>query len=159
MKKKTSFWLSFEKYIYRVVGRSPLPWSWIGIGAVLLVMVMSWSYRDQSVAEASSMHEVIRGAASNGDYALAQTLFEQNQDSRSNDQVLGVGTELEDIVYPENKVEQRIQELEQKLLEYPENREIYLALSDLYRQLKQTDKSDEYREKARILDPNGSRVQ
>lgn len=149
MKKASGFWGSLEQYLGKVIERSPLPryWRHLGIGLALVVVVSSAVSAKNSVVGATSVEEVVEKAARLGDYDLAQTMFEQIQDSRFKIQV-------EDLVYPERKVERRIVELEAKLVEYPGNRQIYLELADLYGQLGNREKSDEYREKARILDPN-----
>lgn len=176
MKKSGGFWSSLEIYTWKVVERSPLPllresefaqtaysavlrlgrfggqaWVWVGVGIVVLVLLVSAFSVHNSVVSAGTMQEVIVKAARRGDYELAVKLL---KDQRASDGVLGVDAELEDIVYPEQVVERKIIELETKLADYPGNREIYLALSKLYSQLDNRVKADEYREKARILDPN-----
>jgi tetratricopeptide (TPR) repeat protein len=147
MRQDLSFWRGLERYFLRVMQRSPLPYAWVALGGICLVVIVSLMQSSNSLASARNLEDVVVTAASRGDYGLAQTVFEQIQDPTFKHQV-------EDLVYPERKIEARIAELEQKLLEYPEHREIYLLLSNLYGQLNQDDKSDEYREKARILDPN-----
>lgn len=142
MKRKESFWNNLEKYGWSVVRRSPLPWAWIGVGIVLSIMVISLVYGGQSVVGARNIEQVIGVAARQGDYQTAQKYWSESMG------------EIEDIVYPERKVERRIAELEQKLDEYPGNRQIYLALGELYGELGNSERAEEYREKARILDPN-----
>lgn len=97
------------------------------------------------------MAGVVKRAADSGDYQSAQKLWDETM------------PELEDKVYPERKVEREIAELEQKLEEYPGNREIFLMLGELYGELDGVrageprpygEMAAEYREKARILDPN-----
>lgn len=102
-----------------------------------------------SVVGATSLGGVTKRAAERGDYELARWLYEAG-----GDKVLGAGSELEDKVYPERVIERRIAELEEKLEEYPGNREIYLLLTDLYGQVGNQELESEYREKARVLDPN-----
>ncbi len=144
MKKVDGFWGSLEQYTWKVVERSPLPqhWQWMAVGIVLVVFVGSAVGAKSSVAGATRLEAVVEKAARLGDYQLAQELW--------NEPMSG----LEDLVYPERKVERWIVELEAKLEQYPGNRQIYLTLADLYKQLGNSEKSDEYREKARILDPN-----
>lgn len=144
MKKAEGFWGSLEKYCWRTVQRFPLPryWRWIGIGMVLVVVVSSVMSAKNSVVGATSLAAVVEKAARLGDYQLAQELWNESMGG------------LEDLVYPERKVERRIAELEAKLVEYPGNRQIYLALTELYGQMGNSERADEYREKARILDPN-----
>lgn len=146
MKRAVSFWQSLEAYGQQVAERSPLPYTWIGIGMVVIVVVASALNTKNSVVGARSIEAVVEKAARLGDYAIAQKLW-NNQSSITNGQ-------LEDLVYPERVVERRIRELEEKLGEYPENRDIYLMLAELYNQVNNMEKASEYREKARVLDPN-----
>ena len=136
-----SFFVSLERYIRKMVARSPLPYTWMTIGLVVLAIVVSLF--GNSMVSARSLHEAIQMAAQHGDYPLAQKLLGDSEDPA-----------LRDIAYPEEKVLARITQLEEKLELYPENRQIYLALAELYGQL-QDARAAEYREKARILDPNG----
>ncbi|MFZ2199724.1 MAG: hypothetical protein WAV40_02970 [Microgenomates group bacterium] len=147
MNKSLRFWASLELYLRKVAGRSPLPWPAWGIGLVLVVFGTSLKYSRDSVAGARNTREVVITAAKRGDYETARELL-NHYSIRPLDQ-------LEDLVYPERKVETRIAELENKLEIYPENREIYLGIAELYRQLGNEEKTQEYRERARILDPNG----
>ena len=154
MKKVEGFWGSLEQYMGKVIARSPLSeyWRHLGIGLVLVVVVSSAASAKNSVVGATSLEAVVEKAARLGDYETARKLWSESM------------SDLEDAVYPERKVERRIAELEGKLEEYPGNRQIYLGLADLYEQLAGTrvdagvdpykDKAEEYREKARILDPN-----
>ncbi len=149
MKSKQGFWLSLEKYSWSVVRRSPLPYTWIGVGIVMVMLLASALNVKNSVVGATSLGGVTKRAAERGDYELARWLYEAG-----GDKVLGAGSELEDKVYPERVIERRIAELEEKLEEYPGNREIYLLLTDLYGQVGNQELESEYREKARVLDPN-----
>lgn len=116
-----------------------------------MVLAASWGNVKNSTVGARGMGEVIERAASLGDYELAEKLYKSAAGN-----VLGAESELEDVIYPEKVVERRIGELEEKLVQYLGNREIYLAIADLYEQLGEAEKSGEYREKARVLDPNNS---
>lgn len=144
MKKAEDFWGSLEQYVRQVVKRSPLPrhWHHMGMGMVVAVLVISAVSAKNSVVDATSLEAVIEKAAGMGDYTMARKYWNPGME------------ELEEVVFPEKKVERRIAELKEKLLEYPGNRQIYLGLSQLYRQLGNSELSDDYREKARILDPN-----
>jgi len=131
---------------------------------VVVVMVSSFLNVKNSTVGARELRDVIEKAVERGDYETARKLFDRYQTIDDRFKVLGAETELEDKVYPERVVERRIAELEGRLEEYPGNREIYLILANLYQQLEGTrvdtgvdpykDKATEYREKARVLDPN-----
>ena len=149
MKKTLNFWQSLEKYSWKLVGRSPLPWPYIGVGIVGLILLVSALNVKDSVVGATSMEEVIEKAAKNGDYLLAEQLY-----TREGTQVLGANNELEDLVYPERVVLWRIAELEAKLEMYPGNREIYLSLATLYGEIGNEEQRERYWEQARILEPN-----
>ena len=95
------------------------------------------------MAGVSDLSEATALSAKLGDYELAQKLFDRGE-------VLG----LEDKVFPEKMVVNKIAELEQKLEEYPGNRIIFLSLAELHEQLGNQEVASEYREKARVLDPN-----
>lgn len=142
MKKKSGFWQSLERYGWKVLGRSPLPYTWIAVGLIGIVVAVSWLNHGKSVVGARNIEQMVEIAARQGDYQTAQKYWSESMG------------EIEDVVYPERKVERGIAELEAKLTEYPGNREIYLALGELYGQLGNSERAEEYREKARILDPN-----
>jgi len=158
MKKTLNFWQSLGKYAWKVAKRSPLPWPYVGLGVVAVVLLASLLNVKNSVAGAENIRQVIEGAASLGDYTTARNLW-NNQSSITNNQILGAESEIEDKVYPERLVERRITELEEKLTEYPENKELYLELSRLHREIGSEEKAQEYFELARILDPNGEEFQ
>lgn len=148
---KTGFWRSLEKYLWKVVGRTPLPWTRVGLFVILIVLLSSLGNVKSSVSSARNSREVVERAARAGDYELARELY---QGVSSKDQVLGAESELEDLVYPERVVWRRIDELEQKLEIYPGNREIYRTLSALYSEIGEEQKSSDYWEMVRELDPN-----
>jgi len=127
----------------------PGRWEWLAIGLVLVVLVSSviGGY-GKSPTLSGETKQIIELAAEKGDYQTAKELFTNNQE------VLGATTELEEKVYPEKAVERKIGELENKLSEYPENKEIYLMLADLYTQIDNPEQAGVYEEKARMLDPN-----
>ena len=158
MKKATSFWESLEKYSWNTIKRSALPqyWPWVGVGLVAAIVVASLVSMDNSVTAAMTQQEIALKAAERGDYETAKTIFKHYTNQPLNHLVLGAESELEDKIYPERAVERRIAVLEEKLGDYPESKAIYLMLSSLYDQLGNEEMSNEYREKARVLDPNGS---
>lgn len=154
MKRDNHFWSSLEEYSRVVAKRSPLPSSWIVTGVAALIIVASIFGVKASFASITTYSDAALRAASLGDYPSAKKFFNASTKMLSNDSVLGVKSELEDKIYPENIVEKKIIELEEKMTIYPGNREIFIELSALHAQLGNQEIADEYREKARILDPN-----
>lgn len=146
MKKNLEFGEAIELYLRKVVGRSPLPWPVIGIGLILIVFGVSLKYSKYSAVGARNIREMVEVAAKRGDYQTARELL--------NHYTIEPLDQLEDLVYPERKISKRIEELTQSLEIYPESREIYQALAKLYGQLGDGERSQEYLEKAWILDPH-----
>jgi tetratricopeptide (TPR) repeat protein len=153
MKKIDGFWQSLEQYFYKTARRSPLPWSWVGIGVVSIAMLLSLLNVKNSVASAENTREIIEKASGRGDYETARKYFEQQVASED---VLGANSELENKVYPDRAVEQRILELEEQLRKTPNHFEMFLELSRLNKLIGQEEPANEYREKARVLDPNNA---
>ncbi len=149
--KTGGFWRSLEKYFWKVVRRSPLPWTRIGLFGLAIVLLASLGNVKNSAVGTRNTRELVERAARAGDYELARELY---QGSSSKDQVLGAESELEDLVYPERVVKKRIDELLQKLEIYPGNREIFRVLSQLYAQIGDEEMSSQYYEMVRELDPN-----
>lgn len=147
MKREVSFWQSLEAYAWKVARRSPLPYPLIIVGLCLIVMMAS--IFGKGLVHVQTQEEAIRAAAGAGDYPLAERLYQT-----SGQRVLGASSELEEVVYPVKNVERKIAELEEKLREYPGNREIYLGLAKLYGQMGRAEEAEKYQEMARILDPN-----
>jgi len=162
MKKVKGFWESLEAYLVKVIERSPLPamlrialqaglpryWRWMAVGIVLVVIASSTVSAKNSAVGFTTIQGLVERSARLGDYATARDLYTHYTKEPL--------SQFEDLVYPERKVERRIVELEDKLLEYPVNRQIYLGLVQLYTQIGNSEKAEEYRERARILDPNGN---
>lgn len=142
MKKNSGFGEAVEIYLRKVVSRSPLPLPYLGIGLVFIVFGFSLKYLPNSVASVRNVSDVVTIAAKLGDYQVARSLWNESMPG------------LEDLVYPERKIEARIADLEQKLQIYPSNRDIYLALGKLYEQVGNVEKAKEYLERARVLSPN-----
>lgn len=153
MKNPTNFWSSFEQYARKTTERSPLSWSQLVLPLTVLVVGLSVLTAKNSLVGARNTREAIEVAVKRGDYKTAQELYEKSKTGKE-EKVLGIMSELEEVVYPELVVERKISALQDKLSEYPGNREIYLSLAELYRQIGNTESAAEYREKARILDPN-----
>lgn len=154
MKKNEGFWVGLERYGRVLVERSPLPWHWVGVGVVVLVVLVSALNVKNSVVSAVNTRALIEKAVNLGDYETAERLFDQNTNETNDQRVLGVESELEDIVYPERIVERRIQELEQQLMIYPGSRDLLVTLAGLYDQIGNGEMGAQYRESARVLAPN-----
>jgi tetratricopeptide (TPR) repeat protein len=106
------------------------------------VFGVSLKYSNDSGVGARNIREVVEVAAKRGDYATARSLWDDSM------------SDLEDMVYPERKITERIEELTQNLEMYPESIEIYQAIAELYEQIGNTEKAQEYSERARVLSPN-----
>lgn len=152
---KNSFIDSLNNYTWKRLKTLPIKWGWVGVGIAASIIVISWSYSGQTMVGVRSEREAIEKAARLGDYKLAQELYEKCHVSQCHDgKVLGADSELEELVYPERKVEKEITKYEELNVKYPENRDILLMLSQLYNEIGNVEKSTEYREEARVLDPN-----
>jgi hypothetical protein len=149
MKQPSSFFTSLEHYTHKVLSRSPIPYSYVGIAFIGLLLVVSLFQKRDSLAHVESTEQAIRVAAQSGDYLLAEELY-----TRHDSTVLGANTELERLIYPERVIEERITKVEENSLIYPENRQMYLLLSELYLQSGNQELASDYAERARILAPN-----
>lgn len=127
-------------------------WVWVGVGVAGAALGASLTNVKNSVVGMTSVREVVEKAARVGDYESAQKLY---QVSGIKNQVLGAETELEDLVYPEEKLAREIARWEEALATYPGNREIMRGLAVLYEQAGEQDRAGELREQVRKLDPNG----
>lgn len=156
MKKSENFLQSLEQYVYRTIKRNPLPWPWMGIGVIAIAMLISLGNVKNSNISARNTREVIQNAAGRGDYETARELLDHYTIRPLNDLVLGVESELEDLTYPEKKVGRKIAELESQLERYPNHFEILLELSRLEALIGKDEQSLNYREMARVLDPNNA---
>lgn len=184
MNKPASFWESLEQYTWKLVGRNPLPWSYVGVGVVLVSLLASMVNARYSTVGARSERELVIRVAKVGDYETARELFNVHQSqmyTNVHQSVLGAETEIESLVYPERVVENKIIETEELLTQYPGHRDIMVELARLYGELEKTESSEhslrigselgnkqdgrekprpygdiarEYWEQARILDPN-----
>jgi pentatricopeptide repeat protein len=154
-KRDVRFADSLEKYVYLKISHPPIPWIWVGIGLIATILGASlaagYFHSSQLSGDTRSM---IEAAARQGDYETARTLYAQMLDSRFKNHVLGVNSDLEELVYPEKKVENEIALREQRIEKYPHSRDLLLGLSTLYAEIGDSRKAAEYREDARILDPN-----
>ncbi len=158
MKKNLGFGEALEIYLRSLAQRSPLPrlqklcfkhcgQAWPIIATILMGIVILGSIKYVNpIVSARDVRDAVNIAAKNGDYTTTQDLYLRCKDS----ECLALYAQ----VYPEQKILKRIAELEEKLEIYPENREIYLSLANLYVQIEDREKSQEYLERARILDPN-----
>jgi tetratricopeptide (TPR) repeat protein len=155
MKDEERFFTSLERYLRKMVARSALPryWVWVASGGVIVVIEASVVAKN-GIVGARNIDEAVRIAARAGDYGMARGLIEQ-KNKNIEYRVLGANTELEDLVYPERKVERRVAELKDMLAKYPENKDIYTNLASLYFETGNNELAESYAEKARVLDPNG----
>lgn len=157
---REKFWAQLERYVYQRAATLQGKWQWAAIGIVAMVVglsVVSGYYGSPTLG--SDRQKIIWAAAKQGDYELAQTLFEQIQDSRGKIQVLGADSKLEEVVYPERRIARDIGEWEAQLEAYPGHRDILLTLALLHKQAGNMDMAEEYWGEARKLDPNGERVE
>ena len=153
--RNAGFWNSLEKYVGGRIAEAPIEWCGVGVGVVGIVVLISVTTGYiNSPTLGSNKIEIIRTAGEQGDYRLARELYEQVEED-----VLGASIELEELVYPEKKIEREIEKQQEPLLKYPGNRDLFLNLSRLYSESNNREKSAEYLEMARVLDPNGEIVE
>lgn len=128
---------------------------WAGLGIAVAVLATSMGNVKNSVVGAKSEREVMEQAARAGDYSTARALWNNQSPITNSQAVLGAESELEDLVYPEQKLAREISRWEEALGKYPGNREIMRGLAELYEQAGEREKAGELREQVRRLDPNG----
>lgn len=157
--QKPRFWRELERYVYLRVQRIPIDWRWVGVGLVVTAgttSILSGYFNSPTLY--ASREAIIQEAASKGDYTLADKLYQENNELRIVNNVLGVNAELEDLVYPERKLQREIEEGEERLAKYPSHRDILLTLTLLFRHAGEVERAQEYYEQAQILDPNSEIV-
>ncbi|GAB4026324.1 MAG: hypothetical protein Fur0011_1570 [Candidatus Microgenomates bacterium] len=108
------------------------------------------------MVSARGLVEATTRAVQLGDYVLAKSLYNKQYKAESNERVMGVMSELEELVFPESVVQREITLYEELLFRYPGHRDVYLALARLYAQINMTEQSEIYYNLARELDPNNS---
>ncbi len=111
-----------------------------------------------SLAGAYDLREASIKAARVGDYAKAQALWNQQLTITNDQRVLGNMSEEEDLVFPELVVEREIEKYEELLKKHPGHRDLYLVLANLYGQIDEAEKAQNYYELARELDPNNPMI-
>lgn len=121
---------------------------------IFLVLMASWMGRGTSLAGTKNWREAVERAAEVGDYRLARELVRKQQVVNSDKDVLGADSELDELVYPERKVQRVITSYEELNRRYPGHRDILLTLSKLYAELGNGKQAESYRGAARALDPN-----
>lgn len=131
---------------------------YLGTLVIGIMILSSLITHKASVAGTSSLREASVKAARVGDYDSAQKLYEKCQVSRCQDRVLGVMSEVEDLVFPMRPVQREIERYAELLTKYPGHRDIYLVLSKLYAQINMSAEAQRYHELARELDPNNEMV-
>lgn len=154
MKRVQSFWRDLENYTWKIIGRVSPALPWLGIALVLLTVIVSIRTSRTSLVGIRGLREAALHAARAGDYELAQHLWENRSLGENDRLVLGVESELEDLVYPERVVEREITRYETLLLKYPGHRDIYLWLAELNTQVGRIEKAQEFFDLAKELDPN-----
>lgn len=158
-RRTEKFWANLEKYVYGRAGRLRGKWQWGGVGiamGVIGVSVVSGYFNSPTLS--ADVETIIREAAKSGDYTLAQELYRENYESRIKNNVLGLQSDLDELVYPERKLEREIAEWEEKLARYPTHRDMLLALAELELAAGNVETARQYWEEARKLDPNGKEV-
>lgn len=140
------FLASLEAYGWARIKKSPLPWSYVGITLIFALLIICVASDNQSTTKARTKTELVKMAVQRGDYSTAEKYFDERMNS------------IEDLVYPRRKIERRIVELREKADQYPESVDLYVGISKLYQQLDESELASEYREKARILSPNESKI-
>ena len=156
MKESVGFWPSLESYTWKIIGRLSPALPWLGIGLVVLVITTSAREANRSLVSVRGLVDATTRAAQLGDYTLAKSLYNKQYATESNEQVMGVMSELEELVFPEREVQREIVRYEELLFSHPGHRDIYLALARLYEQIDMTEQSEIYYNLARELDPNNS---
>lgn len=153
--RQKRFLTSLSGYMWTRFNDLPVNWWYVGTVVVVLTMLMSLVNRNNSMVGVTSTREAIERAAKAGDYELAQDLYEQCQVTQCHDsRVLGAESELEDLVYPERRIEREIVRYEELNTKYPGSRAILITLYELYKQVGEEEKAKIFWEQARILDPN-----
>lgn len=154
MQQSLGFWSSLEDYTWKTIGRLSPALPYIGVAGVGLVMIGSIVLGRASLASAQSLREAAVRAARVGDYAAARRLWNSHVQTLTEQSVLGVENESEELIYPERKVEQAINNYLGLLERYPGHRDLYLGLATLYQELGESEQAKAYWESARQLDPN-----
>jgi len=159
MKSGLSFWRSLESYAWKVVERVSPALPYFGVGLIVMVVGASIMSSKTSVVDTSNLSEASVKAARAGDYTTAQYLLNLHKSQITNSQnVLGVVSEIEDLVFPERVVIKEIESYEELLERYPGHRDIYLTLAKLYEQVEMSEDVQKYYDLARELDPNNPMV-
>lgn len=158
MKREASFLLSLESYTWKIIERVSASLPFLGTLVVGIMMLSSLITHKASVVGTSSLREASVKAALVGDYDAAQKLYEKCQVTQCQDRVLGVMSEVEDLVFPMQPVQREIERYTELLVKYPGHRDIYLVLAKLYTQVNMSAEAQRYYDLARELDPNNQMV-
>lgn len=155
MKRNRGFWGDLEIYTWKTMDRVSPALAHFGMGMIGLVIISSITNIKSSVVGTRDPRDVVERAARAGDYERARKMFNVHKSLMTNSQMKqNFESGLEELVYPERVVEREIEKYEELLLTYPGSRDIYLLLAKLYREIGNNERSNEYTENARILDPN-----
>lgn len=146
MNRKYGFWGDLESYTWKKLGVLSPTLPIAGSGFVVVAIIASVLTINNSVVGAGDPRELVERAARAGDYERARELLNYYNIKPLND--------LATLVYPERVVEREIEKYERLLASYPGNRDIYLVLVELYKEIGKDEQATEYWETARVLDPN-----
>lgn len=156
MKKEQGFWRDLESYTWKIIGRLSPTLPWLGIGIIVLAITASAFELKASIVGTSGLADAAERAAAVGDYALARSLYEKQYKQEDDEQIMGVGSEVEELIFPEREVEREIAQYQELLTKYPGHRDICLVLAQLYVQIGEKEQAQDYLEMAKELDPNNA---
>ena len=156
-RKKVGFWESLEEYFWKKTEKiSPTLLSF-SFGLLVIGTSLVFSGKRKAIMQAGAypfevrvVDELIKNVAAQGDYELAQKLYEERN-------VLGIddkGNKLEEIVYPEKKLQRILEEHKSILKESPYLRNALINIARLYKNLGEEEKAQEYWKKVEWVYPS-----
>lgn len=155
---RPSFGTSLEKYVYQAVGSLHIPWAWMGIAIVVIVVGMSikegyW----QSTPLFGNLADIIEESTKLGDYETARMLNVHQTQMTNAQMVLGVDSDLGQSIFPEREIEAALMTNSRLMEKYPGDKTLMLRQAELLEETGDTESADYFREQVRILDPSNSR--
>lgn len=155
LRKKLGFLASLEHYSYKRIAQAHIPWIPVAIAGIAIVIGASIAAGYfQTSPLFGTRQDVMKWAAGNGDYQTAQKIYLGLSETYMNTQVLGAGTDLEEIVYPEKRIERELHNSLELLQIYPGDRDLLLHVAELYTETGDAEQAQIYWNQARLLDPN-----